>query len=213
MIRKRQLFPALVVAGLAASSLLLSYRGENSSAPEQMELSGNYFFSGARLTLTGADGFPAMEIEAGSARRELKDSALQLEDVSIRRGDPPALSLAADSALLPQKGADLLAQGNVRLELGPSGAWVARAGQARMQGNGAGVTLTEAVSFHRAGGGDAPSITGEHLVLDVESMTAHTDQPVRVRIGQVVFDADRLNAEIDKETITLDSNVQATIKP
>ena len=214
MIRKRRLFPALLVAGLAASSLLLSYRGDNGPAPEQVELSGNYFFRGARLALTAGDGRPAMEIEAGSARRELKDSALQLEGVSIRRGDPPTLSLVADSAMLPREGADLSAQGNLRLEFGPSGAWVAKAERARMQENGASVTLSGDVRFSRArGAGDAPSITGEHLVLDVEDMTAHTDQPVRVRIGDVVFDANGLNARVADETITLDSNVQATVNP
>ncbi len=214
MIRKRHLFPALLVTGLAASSLLLNYRGGNSPAPERVELSGNYFFSGARVALTGEDGLPAMEIQAGSARRGREDPALQLEDVSIRRGDPPTFSLVADSALLPHESADLSAQGNLRLELGPSSAWVARARHARVQARGTTVTLTGDVSFRRAGGdANAPSITGEHLTLDVEGMTAHTDQPVRMRIGELVFEADNLDAEVAEETITLRSNVQATVNP
>lgn len=214
MIRKRRLFPALLVAGLAASSLLLSYRGGNGAAAPQLELSGNYFFRNARFALTGGDGLASMQIEAGSARRGLEDSALKLEGVSIRRGNPPALSLAADSALLPNESADLSAQGNLRLAFGPSGAWVAKAEHARMQTNGTRVTLTGQVSFSRAGGpGDSPSISGEHLVLDAEDMTARTDRPVRVRIGDVVFEANGLNAQVAAETITLDSDVQATINP
>lgn len=214
MIRKRRLFPALLVAGLAASSVLLSYRGGNAPAPEQVELSRDYFFRDARLALTGGDGRTEMRIEAGSARRGLTDSTLKLEGVSIRRGDPLTLSLVADSASLPQEGADLAAQGNLRLEFGPSGAWAASAEHARMARNGTSITLTGDVSFRRAGGGaDAPSINGEHLVLDLESMMAHTDRSVRVRIGEVVFEANGLKAQVAEETITLDSNVQAIVNP
>lgn len=214
VIRKRRLFPALLVAGLAASSLLLGYRGDNGEAAPQLELSGNYFFRNARVALTGGDGLASMRIEAGSARRDLEDSALKLEDVSIRRGNPPALSLVADSAILPNKSADLSAQGNLRLAFGPSGTWMAKAEHARMQTNGTRVTLTGQVSFSRAGGpGGSPSISGEHLVLDAEDMTARTDRPVRVRIGDVVFEANGLNAQVAAETITLDSDVQATINP
>ena len=214
MIRKRQLFTGLLVAGLAASSLLLGYRGEAPSTPQQVELSRDYFFRGARLALTGGDGRAAMEIEAESASRGIADSALRLERVSIRRGDPAGLSLSADSALLPREGADLSAQGNLRVTLGPAGAWVAEADHARLQATGSSVTLTGDVSFSRdGGGGNAPSITGQHLVLDVENMAAHTDRPVRVRIGEVVFEADGLNAQVAEETITLDSNVQAIVSP
>ena len=214
MIRKRQLFTGLLVAGLAASGLLLGYRSEAPSTPQQVELSRDYFFRGARLALTGSDGRAAMEIEAESAIRGLDDSTLRLERVSIRRGDPPGLSLSADSALLPREGSDLSAQGNLRVTLGPAGAWVAEADQARLHPTGSRVTLTGDVSFSRDGGtGDAPSISGQHLVLDLDNMMAHTGQPVRVRIGEVVFEADGLNARIAEETITLDSNVQAIFTP
>ena len=214
MIRKRSLFPALLVAGLALSSLVLTYRGDNSSAPEQLELSQDYFFRDARMSLTGAVGGAALDIKAGSARRDSEDSTLQLESISIRRGDPPNLLLVADSALLPREGADLSADGNLRLEFGPSGAWVARAERARLSGNGSQVTLMGDVRFERAdGAGTAPSITGQHLILDAEEMTASTDQRVRVRIGAVVFEADDLDAQVDQETITLASNVQAIFTP
>ncbi|WP_446830619.1 LPS export ABC transporter periplasmic protein LptC [Candidatus Foliamicus sp.] len=214
MIRKRKLFPALLVAGLALSSLVLTYRGENTSPPEQVELSRDYFFRDARMALTGATGDAALEIEAGRARRSLEDSTLELESISIRRGDPPTLALMADSALLPRQGADLAAEGNLRLEFGPSGTWMARAERARLSGNGSRVTLMGDVRFARADGArDATSITGEHLILDVEEMTASTDQRVRVRIGELVFEADDLNAQVDQETITLASNVQAIFSP
>ncbi len=214
MIRKRKLFPAMLVAGLAAASFPFIWRGQNPPVAQQVELSRDYFFRDARMALTGDDGRTVMEIAASAARRGIEDPALKLQQVSIRRGNPPTLSLAADSARLPREGADLAAEGNLRVTFGPSGAWVARAGHARLQGNGARVTLTRDVSFRRAGGsGDAPSITGQHLVLDMESMTAHTDQPVRVRIGEVVFEADGLKARVADETITLDSNVQAIVNP
>ena len=214
MIRKRKLFPVLLVAGLAVSSLLLLYRAENPVAPEPVELPGNYFFHGARMTLTGEDGQTAMEIQAGSANRGRDNPALTLRKVAIRRGDPPTVSMVADSALLPRQGADLSAEGNLRLTFGPAGAWVARADHARMTENGASITLTGSVSFRRAGDGrDGPSISGEHLVLDVEGMVARTESPVRVRIGEVVFAANGLSARVADETITLDSNVQAIINP
>lgn len=214
MIRKRRLFPALLVAGLAASSLLLNYRSGNGEAPPQLALSGDYFFRNAHVALTGGDGLESMRIEAGSARRGLEDSALTLEDVSIHCGNPPTLSLVADSALLPNESAELSAQGNLRLAFGPAGAWMAKAERALMQTNGTRVTLIGQVSFSRASdNGDSPSISGEHLVLDAEDMTARTDRPVRLRIGDVLFKANGLNAQIAAETITLDSDVQATIHP
>lgn len=214
MSRLRRYVPALLLLGLALVSLLLAYRTESISAPEQASLAGNYFFRDARMTLTGEDGQEALVVTSGSAVRSLKGSTLRLEPVSIRRSGPQAWTLAADSAEMPGENADIVAQGSLRMTFGPSGDWAATARRAAIPPDGTRITLTGDVHVHKTeGGAGGSAIFGEHIILEPRGMTARTDRPVRLRIGDFEFEANGLDAKIGEQVITLESDVRSIGNP
>lgn len=214
MSRLRRYVPALLLLGLALLTLLLTYRNEPVSNPEEASLAGNYFFRDARMTLAGEDGRAALVVTSGSATRSLTGPTLRLEPVSIRRSDPQAWSLVADSAEIPDDDAEIVAQGNLRLTFGPAEEWAATARRAGIPDDGTRITLTGNVHVHNPGGGaNASAIFGEHIVLEPGGMTARTDQPVRLRIGDFEFEANGLNAQIGEQVITLESDVRSTGNP
>ena len=214
MIRIRRFLPAVLLAGLAAASLLFTYRPEPVTAPDRVSLSRDYYFHGAEMTLAGDDGKAELIITAGSATRALDSPALQLDEVFIRRGDSGAWSLMAESARLPHEGAEIMAQGNLHLTFGPSGEWAAGALHARIREDGSLVTLTENMEIQGPDLGTGRlTITGEHIELEPESMLARTDQPVRMRIGKIQFESNGLNARIDQQVFPLEPDARSTIKP
>ena len=199
MIRIRRFLLAVLLAGLAAASLLLTYRTEPIAARDQVSLSSDYYFRGAEMTLAGDEGKAELIITAGKANRALDSPALQLDEVFIRRGDSGAWSLMADSAQLPHEGAEITAEGNLQLTFGPSGEWTASALRAEIRDDGSLVTLTENMEIQGPDVGTGGlTITGEHVELEPESMLARTDQPVRMRIGKIQFESNGLNARIDE---------------
>ena len=213
MIRKRRVWTALTLAALAAASLLLTYRTDPVGAGGRTSLSQEYFFHNARMTLAGNDGRAALTISSGLATREDKGSALQLDDVLIQLAEPP-WSLKADSAELTHEGADILAEGDVLLALGQSGEWTARARRALIRKDGSAVTLNDDFDIRGPEGAAGRSaISGDHIVLEPASMTARTDQSVRVRLGQFDFEANGLVARIGGQAITLESDVRSVIEP
>ena len=131
MSRLRRHVPALLLLGLALASLLLGFRTESDSGPEQASLAENYFFRDARMTLAGEDGRSALVVTSGSAVRSLTGTALSLEPVSIRRSGPQAWELVADSAEMPGENADIVAQGGLRMTFGPAGTGPRRLGAPR----------------------------------------------------------------------------------
>ena len=214
MIRIRRFLPAVLLAGLAAASLLFTYRPEPIAAPHRVSLSSDYYFSGAEMTMAGDDGKAELIITAGKATRASDSPALQLDEVFIRRGDSGAWSLMADTARLPHEGAEITAQGKLHLTFGPTGEWAAGALRARIREDGSLVTLTENMEIQGPGlGMGRLTITGEHVELEPESMLARTDQPVRMRIGRIEFESNGLNARIDQQVFPLEPDAQSTIKP
>ena len=214
MIRMRRFLPAVLLAAVAAASLLLTYRTEPITAPDRVSLSSDYFFRGAEMTLAGDDGTAELIITVGKATRALDSPALQLDEVFIRRGDSGAWSLMADSAQLPRQGADITAEGNLRLTFGPSGEWAAGALRARIKEDGSLVTLTDNMEIQGPDVGTGGlTITGEHIELEPDSMLARTDQPVRMRIGKIQFESKGLNARIDEQLFPLEPDAQSTINP
>ena len=214
MRRLRRHVPALLLLVLALVSLLLAFRTGSVSGPEQASLAGNYFFRDARMTLAGVDGRAALVVTSGSAVRSLAGTALRLEPVSIRRSGPQAWTLAADSAEMPDENADIVAQGSLRMTFGPSGDWAATARRATIPPDGTSITLTGNVHVHKPeGGSDGSAIFGEHIVLEPRAMTARTDRPVRLRIGDFEFEANGLDAQIGAQVITLESDVRSIGNP
>ncbi|MCY4477697.1 MAG: LPS export ABC transporter periplasmic protein LptC [Gammaproteobacteria bacterium] len=214
MNRMRRYAPGLLLTGLALASLLLTYRSDSISAPEQASLGGNYFFRDARMTLAGEDGRAALAVNSGSATRSLQDATLKLEPVSIRRSDPQAWSLVADSAELPPGNAGIVARGNLRMTFGATEEWAATARSATILDDGTSITLTGGVHVHKPlGGAVGSAIFGEHIILEPGSMTARTDRPVRLRIGDFEFEANGLNAQIGEQIITLESDVRSIGNP
>ena len=214
MSRMRRYAPGLLLTGLALASLLLTYRSNSISAPEQASLAGNYFFRDARMTLAGEDGHAALVVTSGSATRSLQDATLKLEPVSIRRSDPQAWSLIAESAEMPAENSEIVAQGNLRMTFGPSEEWTATAWSATIPNDGSSITLTGKVHVHKPrGGAGGSAIFGEHIILEPGSMTARTDRPVRLRIGDFEFEANGLNAQIGEQVITLESDVRSIGNP
>lgn len=214
MNRLRRSVPAVLLLGLALVSLLLTYRSESISSPGQASLAGNYFFRDARMTLAGEDGRAALAVTSGSATRSLKGSTLRLEPVSIRRSGPQAWALSADSAEMPGENADIVAQGSLRMTFGPSGDWTATARRAAIPPDGTSITLTGNVHVHRPeGGAGGSAIFGEHIILEPRNMTARTDRPVRLRIGDFEFEANGLDAQIGEQVITLESDVRSIGNP
>ena len=214
MSRLRRYVPALLLLGLALASLLLAYRNESISAPQQASLAGNYFFRDARMALAGEDGRETLVVTSDSATRSLTGSTLTLEPVSIRRSGPQAWSLAADSAEMPGENADIVAQGSLRMTFGPSGDWAATARRAAIPPDGTSITLTGNVHVHKPqGGAGGSAIFGEHIILEPARMTARTDRPVRLRIGDFEFGANGLDAQIGEQVITLESDVRSIGNP
>ncbi len=214
MSRMRRYAPGLLLTGLALASLLLTYRSDSISAPEPASLGGNYFFRDARMTLAGEDGRAALVVTSGSATRSLQDATLKLEPVSIRRSDPQAWSLMAESAEMPAENSEIVAQGNLRMTFGPSEEWTATARSATIPDDGSSITLTGKVHVHKPrGGAGGSAIFGEHIILEPGSMTARTDRPVRLRIGDFEFEANGLNAQIGEQVITLESDVRSIGNP
>lgn len=206
--------PTLLLLGLALASLLLVLRTESVSGPEQASLAGNYFFRDARMTLAGEDGRAALVVTSDSAVRSLTGSTLRLEPVSIRRSGPQAWALAADSAEMLGENADIVAQGSLRMTFGPSGDWTATARRATIPPDGTSITLTGNVHVHKPeGGAGGSAIFGEHIILEPKGMTARTDRPVRLRIGDFEFGANGLDAQIGEQVITLESDVRSIGNP
>lgn len=210
-LRRRHL-TAILLSAVALIALLVTSRTPQTSSPQEMRLSPDYFFEDPEVTLIGEDGRAAMEITAATARKRKESPALVLDRVFLRRGDPQSLSLKADSAQIPEDESGISARGNIRIVVGPGGEWAARASQAEVQENGERVVLMGDMSFARADG-SGPSITGEHLTLDLDRMMAQTDERVLVRLGDALFETDGLSAHINEDTFTLDSNVRAIIQP
>ena len=209
MIRGPRRIALIALAGLALASLLLTFRAQPVRTPEQASLSTDYFFRNAHIALVGENGRAAFLISAGKATRALNDEALMLEAVEIRREGPRPWSLSADAARLPSKGADITARDNVRLSFGPAGKWVADARHARIQTEGPSLTLTREFRIHRPDAGPGGSeISGEHIVLEPESMNAGTEQRVRLKVAGIAFEAMGLNAQIGDQLITLDRDVR-----
>lgn len=103
----------------------------------------------------------------------------------------------------------MTAEDNVRLTFGPSGQWVADALEARITAEGPSLTLRRQFRIHRPdGSGGGSEISGEHIVLEPESMKAETDQRVRLKVGGAEFEANGLIAHIGEQLITLDRNVR-----
>ncbi len=212
MIRKRRILAGLLLTSLAVGSLLLTYRTEPIGVPEQTNLSREYFFRNAEMTLIGEDGRAALTITAGVATRALEGSALELEEVLIRLTDPP-WSLNADSAELTHEGADISAE-DVRLALDQSGEWTARARRAQIRKDGATVTLNDDFDIRGPEGqGGGSAISGDHIVLEPASMMARTERPVRVRLGRFEFEATGLTARIGEQAIKLESDVRSVVDP
>ncbi|MDE0130553.1 MAG: LPS export ABC transporter periplasmic protein LptC [Gammaproteobacteria bacterium] len=214
MSRLRRHVPALLLLVLALASLLLGFRTESVSGPEQASLAGNYFFRDARMTLAGEDGRAALVVTSGSAVRSLTGTALRMEPVSIRQSSPQAWALAADSAEMPGENADIVAQGGLRMTFGPAGDWAATARRATIPPDGTSITLTGDVHVHKPeGGAGGSAIFGEHIILEPRGMTARTDQPVRLRVGDFEFEANGLDAQIGEQVITLESDVRSIANP
>lgn len=214
MIRVRRFLPVALLATMATLGLLLSYRPEPVAATNRANLANDYFFRGAGMTLAGEDGRVALAIDADAASRERESSALRLEKAVIRQGGASAWSLAADSAQLPHENAEITAQGNLRLTLGASGQWVARARRARVGQDGTRVTLTGDVEILRPDGGSGGwMLSGEHIILEPETMFARTSQPVRLRVGKLQFEARGLSAKIGEQVIKLESDVRSIADP
>ena len=214
MNRLRRTLPAAALLSLALAALLLGYRNEPVADAQEASLADEYFFRDARMTLAGEDGRATLLVSSGSATRSLADPALKLEPVSIQRREPQGWSLAADSARLPGDDADIVAEGNLRMTFGPSGEWTATARRATIPDDGSRITLTGAVHVRKpqdSAGGSA--ILGEHIILEPNGMTARTDQPVRLRIGDFEFEANGLNAQIGEQVITLESDVRSIGNP
>ena len=214
MSRLRRHVPTLLLLGLALASLLLGFRTESVSGPEQASLAGNYFFRDARMTLAGEDGRATLVVTSGSAVRSQHGTALRMEPVSIRRRGPQAWELAADSAEMPDADADIVAQGGLRMTFGPTGDWAATARRASVPPDGTSITLTGDVHVHKPeGGAGGSAIFGEHIILEPRGMTARTDRPVRLRIGAFEFEANGLVAKIGEQIITLESDVRSIANP
>lgn len=209
MIRGPRLIALVALTGLALVSLLLTLRTEPIRTSEKASLATEYFFRNADIALVGADGRAAFLVSAGKATRALDNEALLLETVDIRREGPRPWSLSADTARLSNQGADMTARDSVRLSFGPSGEWVADAGHARIRIEGTRLTLTQAFRIHRPDAGpEGSAISGEHIILEPESMNARTDQQVRLKIGGNEFEANGLDAQIGEQLITLDRDVR-----
>jgi len=214
MNRLRRHAPALLLLVLALASLLLGFRTESVSGPEQASLAGNYFFRDARMTLAGEDGRAALVVTSSSAIRSLNGTMLRMEPVSIRQSSPQAWALAADSAEMPGENADIVAQGGLRMTFGPAGDWAATARRATIPPDGMSITLTGNVHVHKPeGGAGGSAIFGEHIILEPRGMKARTDQPVRLRIGDFEFEANGLDARIREQVITLESDVRSIANP
>ena len=214
MNRLRRHAPALLLLVLALASLLLGFRTESVSGPEQASLAGNYFFRDARMTLAGEDGRAALVVTSSSAVRSLNGTMLRMEPVSIRQSSPQAWALAADSAEMPGENADIVAQGGLRMTFGPAGDWAATARRATIPPDGTSITLTGDVHVHKPeGGAGGSAIFGEHIILEPRGMTARTDQPVRLRVGDFEFEANGLDARIGEQVITLESDVRSIANP
>ncbi len=214
MNRLRRHAPALLLLVLALASLLLGFRTESVSGPEQASLAGNYFFRDARMTLAGEDGRAALVVTSSSAIRSLNGTMLRMEPVSIRQSSPQAWALAADSAEMPGENADIVAQGGLRMTFGPAGDWAATARRATIPPDGTSITLTGDVHVHKPeGGAGGSAIFGEHIILEPRGMTARTDQPVRLRVGDFEFEANGLDARIGEQVITLESDVRSIANP
>lgn len=209
MIRGRRLFALMALAGLALASLLLTFRSQPIGTAEQARLSTDYFFRNAEISLIGTDGSTAIVVNTGKAARAVDNETLVLETVHVRREGTRPWSLTADTARLPHEGGDMTAEDNVVLTFGPSGQWVADAREARINTEGPSLTLTREFRIHRPDGGAGGSeISGEHIVLEPESMKAETDQRVRLKIGGIEFEANGLIAHIGEQLITLDRDVR-----
>jgi len=214
MNRLRRHAPALLLLVLALASLLLGFRTESVSGPEQASLAGNYFFRDARMTLAGEDGRAALVVTSSSAVRSLNGTMLRMEPVSIRQSSPQAWALAADSAEMPGENADIVAQGGLRMTFGPAGDWAATARRATIPPDGTSITLTGDVHVHKPeGGAGGSAIFGEHIILEPRGLTARTDQPVRLRVGDFEFEANGLDARIGEQVITLESDVRSIANP
>lgn len=198
---------------MAVASLLLTYRTDPVGVRDPASLSRQYFFRDAEMTLTASDGRAALTISAGAATRAQEGSALKLEDVLVRLTDPP-WSIRADFAELPHEDAEISVEGDVRLDLGQTGEWTARARRARVGKDGATVTLNDDFDIRGPqGNGGGSAIRGDHIILEPAGMKARTDRPVRVRLGQYEFEAIGLNARIGEQAITLESDVRSIIEP
>lgn len=209
MIRGPRLFALIALAGLALASLLLAFRSQPGGTAEPTRLSTEYFFRDAEISLIGSDGSTTILVNAGKADRAFDNEALTLEAVRVRREGPQSWSLTADTAKLPHEGGDMTAEDNVRLTFGPAGQWVADALEARITAEGPSLTLRRQFRIHRPdGSGGGSEISGEHIVLEPESMKAETDQRVRLKVGGAEFEANGLIAHIGEQLITLDRNVR-----
>lgn len=212
MSRRRRHVPMLLLLALALVSVLLAWRGDSISAPQQASLAGNYYFRDAEMTLAGEDGAAALFVTSGAATRSLTESTLTLEPVRVRRSDPQTWSLAADQAEIPGENTDIVAHGNLSISFGPYRDWTATAKRARIARDGASITLTGQVHIHKPEA-ESSAIFGEHIVLTPKNMNARTDQPVRLRIGAFELEANGLNAQIGEQIITLESDVRSIGNP
>lgn len=179
----RWIWLTAVIGALVVTYTLLTRRGEDAGEPLARPSQPGYYLEDAVIVETGPDGKPRVKLAAREIVQNAEDDSIELREVRV--------DYTGDTArhwLLTAK------QGYVP----PESQRIRFAGDVQIQ-----EVTTEA----------APKAMTERLELDMDRNIARTDAPVRIVYGPHTLSSQGLWADLNGETLRLESRVNGQFVP
>jgi LPS export ABC transporter protein LptC len=182
-LRQRILAVAALAAGLVSLYLLLVGQGEPDVETGPPKVQRGYFLVDSTMTEMGPSGRPRIIVHARLAEQELPNQSVDLTDITL---DYPTERY---------------------------GVWHGTARTGHMPADRKSIELAGDVTMTSAQQMGTATIRTEHLNYDIDGARVQTADPVDVSLGSHVLRARGMQADLNAQTLKLESNVHGRFVP
>lgn len=174
---------AATVAGVATLYALVANREGPDVEMDQPEAQRGYFLTDSTMTEMGPTGRPKFTVHARNAEQELADQSVNMTDITFE---------------YPTE---------------KYGTWHGTARTGHMPPDRKSIALAGDVTMTSTQQQGAAVIHTEHLSYDIDRATVQTEDLVNVSLGSHVLNARGLRADLNAQTLKLESNVNGRFVP
>jgi LPS export ABC transporter protein LptC len=171
------------LAGLATLYTLVSSRDGPDTETGEAKAQRGYYLVDSTMTELGPDGRPKIIVHARTAEQQLVDQSVDLTDIAL---DYPTQKY---------------------------GTWHATARTGHMPPDRKSIELVGDVVMTSALEQGTTVIRTDHLNYDIDGGVVQTADPVAVRLGPHVLNARGLRADLNAQTLKLESRVNGRFSP